>query len=1189
MSTSIGTARIDIELSTADFELAVKRAKNAAAGFGEEAERAFGDQTGAAKRAATALLDYVSRLGKTREELRLLKAAGAGVDPTIISVATKAMNEYSESVHRAAQESEMMKAAMAQDANINSYLANLERQIALFGMSTQELRHFEAATSDVSQKALGLVSVLERLEAAQAHDNAVERMTNSLREQINTLGMSQQAMRRYEAQLAGVGTEVAPLLSQLDALENKLALQGKIDAATSSLERQIATFGMSPAQIRRYEMALDGVEAQVSPLIAKLEQLEAAKRQSDIAWGNTTRINTFLDGLRSQADAIGKTNSELLAMKAAQLGVSQQAAPFIAQLKAQEDALIKSTRGFRDGVNQVNKYGLSQKQLEFAMRGVPAQMTDIFVSLQGGQAPLTVLLQQGGQLKDMFGGIKPAAAALGGELLKLINVYTLTAAAIGATVIAYAKAASEIDDYNEALIRSGYHSAKNLAQMQAMAAELDKAYGITSTAAGNALQSIAAMGTFSSEQMQIAAEASLNWSRVTSDTVDDVVKKFNDIRRDPVQALKDLNAAEHFLTDAQHDRVKALIEEGKHQEAVTEAMRIYANVVNDRSKQIEENLGGIRTAWKAVKDTAGEAVDALVDAAGKADRAFKQYADGVAQMDGRSQTRRLGYLALINPAQAALTYFAGNRGGEQGAAPAASTPVRDEAAIKAEEEANKKWLAVEDRYLSDLRRMQKEEEEIRAAGRAAKKTDLEIDQQIEAMRERYRKRERGNSGRREENDTARAALQAFKDQAEIAMATVEANTRTTQAAYQAQQISAADYYNAMRGYAEEELRITERSIQGQIDYLRASKDTINNRRQIGQLEADLAKLRAKSAADLQVLNTQEADGIRKRAMEMLKFTEALERSNAAYARGLDAQVAAVGMGSKEAQQTAALTALYVEQADKLYQLELLKRENPGLVDKYDEEARLLRASYDERVRIQQESFAKMAAAEADWTNGYRRAFADLIDANRNVAENTYTFVQGVNGEMVNVFQELVATGKASTDNLVSYMLKQLAQLGTNKVMGYLMSMWSPGGNNPYGVQRESIPLPFAKGAAISSPDLSRYSNQVHDKPQFFAFAKGGGVFGEAGPEAIMPLRRNSSGRLGVEVNGGGMGAPVINVNLIGAPEGTSVGQARQEQDGSFTLDVLFGQVESYLASQVSNGAGSLNAANKARYGLKETV
>lgn len=63
---------------------------------------------------------------------------------------------------------------------------------------------------------------------------------------------------------------------------------------------------------------------------------------------------------------------------------------------------------------------------------MPAQITDIVVGLQSGQRPLTVLLQQGGQLKDVFGGIRPAAAALGSSLLALINPLTVTAAVAGA-------------------------------------------------------------------------------------------------------------------------------------------------------------------------------------------------------------------------------------------------------------------------------------------------------------------------------------------------------------------------------------------------------------------------------------------------------------------------------------------------------------------------------------------------------------------------------------------------------------------------------------------------------------------------------------------------------------------------------------------------------------------------------------
>ena len=74
---------------------------------------------------------------------------------------------------------------------------------------------------------------------------------------------------------------------------------------------------------------------------------------------------------------------------------------------------------------------MSAKQTAFAMRGIPAQMTDIWVSIASGQKPMTVLLQQGGQLKDLFGGVGNAARAVGGYVLGMINPFTVLAGAIG--------------------------------------------------------------------------------------------------------------------------------------------------------------------------------------------------------------------------------------------------------------------------------------------------------------------------------------------------------------------------------------------------------------------------------------------------------------------------------------------------------------------------------------------------------------------------------------------------------------------------------------------------------------------------------------------------------------------------------------------------------------------------------------
>src|SRR5690606_25098006 len=124
------------------------------------------------------------------------------------------------------------------------------------------------------------------------------------------------------------------------------------------------------------------------------------------------------------------------------------------------------------GTIQLNQYGMSAKQTAAALRGVPAQLTDIFVSLQGGQRPMTVLIQQGGQLKDMFGGIVPAARALGSTLLGMINPITVAAAAAGTLFMAYRQGAAEMEAFNSAITISGGIAGVTSGQLAEMATNI---------------------------------------------------------------------------------------------------------------------------------------------------------------------------------------------------------------------------------------------------------------------------------------------------------------------------------------------------------------------------------------------------------------------------------------------------------------------------------------------------------------------------------------------------------------------------------------------------------------------------------------------------------------------------------------------------------------------------------------------
>ena len=114
-----------------------------------------------------------------------------------------------------------------------------------------------------------------------------------------------------------------------------------------------------------------------------------------------------------------------------------------------------SQAGARAATQQLGSMQNSAAQTAAALRMVPAQFTDIVVSLQAGQSPLTVLLQQGGQLKDMFGGAGPAARALGGYVLGLVNPTTLLAAAVGVLGVAYYQGSKEQDNFNRSIIMSG--------------------------------------------------------------------------------------------------------------------------------------------------------------------------------------------------------------------------------------------------------------------------------------------------------------------------------------------------------------------------------------------------------------------------------------------------------------------------------------------------------------------------------------------------------------------------------------------------------------------------------------------------------------------------------------------------------------------------------------------------------------
>src|SRR5450830_1353994 len=298
---------------------------------------------------------------------------------------------------------------------------------------------------------------------------------------------------------------------------------------------------------------------------------------------------------------------------ASQRGVNRDALrPYLDQL----DAVAARQRVATAAVDASNpalaRVGVSAAQTAAALRGVPAQFTDIVTSLQGGQAPLTVFLQQGGQLRDMFGGAGSAARALDGYIAGLINPFTVAAAAAAALGLAYYQGSKEADAYNRALVMTGNVAGTSAGQLADMARGISASIGTQGDAAA-ALAALAGSGAVASKNLQQFGEVAVRAQKTIGLSVDETAKAFADLAKNPVAATQKLNDQYHYLTNAVYEQIKALEQQGRTQEAGEAAQQAFATALTQRTKGIEENLGYVERAWRSAGSVARQAWDSFMN------------------------------------------------------------------------------------------------------------------------------------------------------------------------------------------------------------------------------------------------------------------------------------------------------------------------------------------------------------------------------------------------------------------------------------------------------------------------------------------------------------------------------------------------------------------------------------------------
>ncbi|HHG1418648.1 TPA: phage tail length tape measure family protein [Klebsiella pneumoniae] len=372
-------------------------------------------------------------------------------------------------------------------------------------------------------------------------------------------------------------------------------------------------------QTSRLAIVIDssGAEKQADNLATALVKMtQAGERAATSAVKVTKATDEEKQSLSELLDRIDPVNAALNKLDKQQ----QDLAKFKSKGMVDADTFdlyskkIEETRnrltGFRD---DLGKTGQSAAQTAFAMRMIPAQMTDIIVGLSTGQSPFMVLMQQGGQLKDMFGGIGPAIKGVGTYVMGLVNPLTLAAAAVGFLGLAYYKGTQEQDEFYKSLVLTGNLVGKTSGQLADMAARVSVAANSTTGAAASTLNQLVLSGKVAGDSLERVTTAIVKTSEATGIATDKLVGDFNDITADPVAAITKLNDQYHFLTLATYNQIKALQDEGNQQDAARVATDAYANAMQQRANDIHQNLGLLESAWDSLGKTAKGAWDAMLN------------------------------------------------------------------------------------------------------------------------------------------------------------------------------------------------------------------------------------------------------------------------------------------------------------------------------------------------------------------------------------------------------------------------------------------------------------------------------------------------------------------------------------------------------------------------------------------------
>lgn len=932
-------------------------------------------------------------------------------------------------------------------------------------------------------------------EAARA-EARVRQFEASQKQAATTAVKQAQALAGNAQKHVSLAENVEKTRQRLDALNRKMreeqaqaaALAAAQDKAAAAFYRQIDSVKQAGAglqELQRIQQQVrqarnNGGIAQ-QDYLALISEVTAKTRVLAQAEESAARQKTaFIRRLKEQVSAQNLSSTELLRAKAAQLGVSSAAEVYIS--KMEKAGKVTHSLGLKSA---------AARQEIGVLIGEIARGN--FGALRGSGITLA---NRAGWIDALM---SPKGMAVGGV------IGGLTAAVVGLGKAWY-DGQKEGEEFNRQLALTGHYAGITTGQLWTLSRAIS-GNGITQHAAAGALAQVVGSGAFRRGDIAMVAKAAAQMERSVGQSVSDTISQFKRLKDDPVNAARTLDNELHFLTATQLEQIRVLGEQGRASDAARIAMSALAEETGKRTSDIDNNLNALGSTLQTLSDWWKQFWDAAMNI-GRNDSLDAQIAALKEKIQRAKKSPWTNASTTVEYDQQRLDELQEKKRQKdlQDAKAQAERNYQEQQKRRNAENAalnrmNETEAARHQREIARINAMQYADQAVRDAA-------------IQRENERYKKAIKKKTSENRNDEATRLLLQYSQQQAQvegqIAAARQSAGLTTEKMTEAHKQLLALQ--QRISDLAGKKLTADEKSVLAHKDELIQALTLLDAKQQELQKQTALNDLKKKS----------------------IQLASQLAEEERALRQQHDLDIATTGMGDKQRQRYQTQFSLQQKYQQQMEQLERdSKQKGTYGTDEYRNAEQMLTDSLNRQLNENRRYWQEQELMQADWKNGAMRAFQNFTESADNAAGTAEQMFTAAFNSAGNALATFCTTGKLNFKSFTASLLSDLAKIMSQMAM--MQAVKGIGSAFGWGSAAAASVTPNADGGVYQSADLSRYSGTVVNRPTFFAFAKGAGVMGEAGPEAILPLRRGADGKLGVVADIGGSGmvmfAPQYNIEI----------------------------------------------------------